>query len=119
MTPSRLLNRAPMLPLRSPLHGLMSGRTLLLTYTGRRSGRRLTLPANYLWNGGALLLLRDLIAVQPSYRRSAHVELRSDGTPDPTSLQRAAQERALVRIEVGWRWAPISSTSFTCSSPGC
>jgi deazaflavin-dependent oxidoreductase (nitroreductase family) len=34
--------------LRSPVHGLMSKNTMLITYTGRRSGRRYTTPVNYL-----------------------------------------------------------------------
>lgn len=37
--------------LRSPLHFLMSKHTLLMTYTGRRSGHRYTTPMNYLRSG--------------------------------------------------------------------
>jgi hypothetical protein len=33
--------------LRSPLHGLASGRLALITYTGRHSGRRYTIPVGY------------------------------------------------------------------------
>lgn len=33
--------------LRSPLHGLMSGNTLLLEFTGRKSGRALSTPISY------------------------------------------------------------------------
>lgn len=33
--------------LRSPLHRLMSGSTMLITMTGRKSGRPITTPANY------------------------------------------------------------------------
>ncbi|GAB4482762.1 MAG: nitroreductase/quinone reductase family protein [Anaerolineae bacterium] len=33
--------------LRSPLHGMLSGNTLLLSCQGRRSGRLYTLPVNY------------------------------------------------------------------------
>ena len=33
--------------LRSPLHGLLSGSVLLVTYRGRRSGRGFTLPVQY------------------------------------------------------------------------
>jgi hypothetical protein len=33
--------------LRSPLHRLLSEQMLLLTYAGRRSGRRFTLPLGY------------------------------------------------------------------------
>ncbi len=34
--------------LRSPLHGAMSGSTLLITYTGRKSGKRYSLPVSYI-----------------------------------------------------------------------
>jgi deazaflavin-dependent oxidoreductase (nitroreductase family) len=37
--------------LRSPLHGLMSGDVMLITVTGRRSGRRYTMPVSYLRDG--------------------------------------------------------------------
>jgi F420H(2)-dependent quinone reductase len=35
------------LVLRSPLHGLLSRRTALITVTGRRSGREFTFPGGY------------------------------------------------------------------------
>ena len=55
----RLSNLAPTLLLRSPLHRLMSGRFLLLTYRGRRTGRRYTLPAAYRRRGDELILTTD------------------------------------------------------------
>jgi len=33
--------------LRSPFHWLASGRVMLITYTGRRTGRRITIPVSY------------------------------------------------------------------------
>lgn len=47
--------------LRSPIHRMMSGSLLVLTYTGRRSGREYTLPLQYvehdeqlcIWAGNA------------------------------------------------------------------
>jgi F420H(2)-dependent quinone reductase len=47
----RVLNAGMGLLLRSPLHGLVSGRIMLLTITGRRSGRSLTVPVSYLRYG--------------------------------------------------------------------
>ena len=41
--------------LRSPLHGLVSGRIMLLTIIGRRSGRSFTVPAGYLRCGEGIL----------------------------------------------------------------
>ena len=45
--------------LRSPLHGVMSGSLLLLTFTGRRSGRRITTPVGYQREGDTLRLLTN------------------------------------------------------------
>ena len=47
----RLLNPLVAMLLRSPLHGLMSGDIMLITVTGRRSGRRYTMPVSYLRDG--------------------------------------------------------------------
>jgi len=43
--------------LRSAFHGLVSGRILLLTYTGRKPGRRYTLRVGYIRDGDALLVV--------------------------------------------------------------
>ena len=37
--------------LRSPLHGIMSRSTMLLTYTGRKSGKQYSLPVGYQCQG--------------------------------------------------------------------
>jgi hypothetical protein len=54
----RRLNRAgrPLVLglLRSPLHRLLSGRMTAITYTGRRSGRRITVPVEYERDGRIL-----------------------------------------------------------------
>jgi F420H(2)-dependent quinone reductase len=44
---NRTGNRAVAALLRSPLHRVLSGRLLLITVTGRRSARRITLPVTY------------------------------------------------------------------------
>ncbi len=43
--------------LRSPLHPLLSGNTLLITVTGRKTGRPVTTPVNYHRDGGTLWVL--------------------------------------------------------------
>ena len=40
--------------LHSSLHGILSGTTLLITVTGRKSGRSYTIPVNYVRDNGAL-----------------------------------------------------------------
>ena len=42
--------------LRSPLHAIM-GDTMLITITGRKTGRKITLPVNYYSDGEALWIL--------------------------------------------------------------
>lgn len=50
----RLLNPLVAALLRSPLHGLMSRDVLLITFTGRKSGRRYTTPVSYVRDGDSV-----------------------------------------------------------------
>ena len=43
--------------LRSPAHGILSGRTMLLTVVGRRTGNRYTIPVGYVHQDGTLDVL--------------------------------------------------------------
>jgi len=43
--------------LRSPLHGLLSKSTLLITVTGRKTGRPITTPVNYVRDNDALWVI--------------------------------------------------------------
>jgi hypothetical protein len=57
--PVRVLRRLkPLIAaiLRSPLHGLLSRDILLMTWTGRRSGKAHTLPLSYVRSGSRLYL---------------------------------------------------------------
>jgi hypothetical protein len=47
----RIINPMMSLMLRSPLHGAMSASLLVLSFTGRRSGRTITLPLRYAVSG--------------------------------------------------------------------
>jgi hypothetical protein len=40
--------------LRSPVHGLLSSRLLVITVTGRRSGRVYDIPVGYHWRDGSV-----------------------------------------------------------------
>ena len=50
----RALNAVVRLLLRSRLHGLLSGKVMLLTVSGRRSGRSYVVPVSYLRDGGII-----------------------------------------------------------------
>ena len=56
----RLLNPFICALLRSPLHALVSRHILLLTYTGRRSGRQYTLPVGHVPDRDALMIVSGL-----------------------------------------------------------
>lgn len=43
--------------LRSPLHGMLSGGMMLITVTGRRSGKQISTPTNYLRDGNTLWVI--------------------------------------------------------------
>jgi deazaflavin-dependent oxidoreductase (nitroreductase family) len=55
----RAMNAVPRLVLRSPLHGLMDGKVLLLGFVGRRSGRRYTTPMSYVRAGDEVLMATE------------------------------------------------------------
>jgi len=45
--------------LKSPIHKMMSGTILLLTITGHKSGRAITVPVNYIRDGRTLWVVSD------------------------------------------------------------
>jgi deazaflavin-dependent oxidoreductase (nitroreductase family) len=59
MAKTSLVNRVPAAILSSPMHGLLSGKRLVLSFTGRRSGTRYATPVNYLQRGSEVLITTD------------------------------------------------------------
>lgn len=55
----RAINKFPALILRSPLHRLIGGSVLLLTFVGRKSAKKCTTPITYLREGDTVLLTID------------------------------------------------------------
>ncbi len=55
--PGRFSNSMMAWLLRSPLHGLLSKNFMLITVTGRKSGKSLTTPVNYVRDGADLLIV--------------------------------------------------------------
>lgn len=64
--------------LRSPLHGLLSKRLLLLSFSGRKSGRRYEIPVAYV-RDSANLLIASRAAWWKNLRGGAPVEVRLQG----------------------------------------
>lgn len=56
-TPPRFVNAMMKLVLRSPLHGMVSRSILLITFTGRTSGKQYTTPVSYLRDGDTVIIL--------------------------------------------------------------
>jgi deazaflavin-dependent oxidoreductase (nitroreductase family) len=59
MKPSDLYNPMVKFVLRSPLHPLMSGSTMLLTFAGRKSGKQYTTPISYAREGNVITLITN------------------------------------------------------------
>ncbi len=55
----RVVNKFPALLLRSPLHGLIIGSVLLITFNGRKSGKKYTTPITCLREGDTVLMTTD------------------------------------------------------------
>jgi deazaflavin-dependent oxidoreductase (nitroreductase family) len=66
--------------LRSPLHSLISGNTMLITVTGKQTGKRYTVPVNYARDGDSLIVRsRAGRTWWRNLRGGAPVELRLRG----------------------------------------
>jgi deazaflavin-dependent oxidoreductase (nitroreductase family) len=99
----KLGNLFPGLILTSPLHRLMSGRYLLLTFKGRKSGRSYTTPVAYVQRGDAVILTTDspwwsnLVAGAPVNVRLKG-KMRS-GTAHPVAKRDDAAEGLAALVE--------------------
>lgn len=53
----RLYNPIVILLLHSPLHSFLDKSTILITFTGRKSGKRYTIPVSYVRDGDTLMMI--------------------------------------------------------------
>jgi hypothetical protein len=106
-TPFAVLNRVvnPVVRgvLRSPAHGLLSGRLALLTVTGRRSGRTFTFPVGYHRDGDRVIVS----VASPERKRwwrnlrdAAPVEIWLGGVRRAGTGQAQGDEQAGVTVEI-------------------
>ena len=58
---SKIYNALMKSVLRSPLHGMVSKNFMLITFTGRRSGKVYTTPVNYVRDGDSILSSASVI----------------------------------------------------------
>jgi hypothetical protein len=95
--------------LRSPLHSVMSGNTLLLTYTGRKSQRAYTFPISYGQQGNDIYLITH--RAKPwwkNVRGGAAVTMRVRGQDRPGQAEVLEVDPAqkLAHIETVYRGLP-------------
>ncbi|HMA37183.1 MAG TPA: nitroreductase/quinone reductase family protein [Chloroflexia bacterium] len=82
--------------LRAPCHGLLSGTMLLLTFTGRKSGRRFTTPVTYLPVDETLLIFTDRPWAK-NLEGGAMVSLRLRGREVPAQATVTADPGAVAQ----------------------
>jgi deazaflavin-dependent oxidoreductase (nitroreductase family) len=107
---ARAVNPLLRVLMRSPLHRMLSGSVLLIAYSGRRSGRRYTLPVMYASAGDDLVVVAgdrerktwwrnftsdpQPVSVTLHGRRSAYTARRLDsGTDDYNDAVEAYERR--------------------------
>jgi deazaflavin-dependent oxidoreductase (nitroreductase family) len=79
--------------LRSPLHGLISRRILLITFTGHKSGRVYTTPTEYVQQGDTVTLFTQKSRIWwKNLRGGAPVTLRLRGRDVPGTANAFTQE---------------------------
>ncbi|HLE43532.1 MAG TPA: nitroreductase/quinone reductase family protein [Methylomirabilota bacterium] len=101
---NRVVNPFVRAILRSRLHGLLSGSLVLLSYTGPRSGRRITLPVMYAEDASGLVVFvgrPELKRWWRSLRGAAPVTVRLRGQERTALAEVAAADTEA--IEAGLR----------------
>jgi hypothetical protein len=87
--------------LASPLHNILSGRLMLLTYSGRKSGKQFTIPIGYFhWNDGEILSMSSLRSWIVNLRDGRTVSLRirrRQHTAVPTVIEGNTEIAALLK----------------------
>jgi hypothetical protein len=98
--------------LRSPLHGLMSGNTLLITYTGRKSGKTFTFPISYGREGQTIWLMtrndKPWIKNIPAEGLPVKVQVQGQELPARAEVVPLTQAEAIERMLFVYKGMPRS-----------
>jgi deazaflavin-dependent oxidoreductase (nitroreductase family) len=100
--------------LRSPLHGIMSGSTMLITVTGRKSGRPITTPVNYYQEGNTLWVISNRERTWwRNLKGGASLKLRLRGQ-EVNGFGEVLLDEPAVAVQIGEyvRHLPISARSL-------
>ncbi len=107
--------------LASRFHKVLSGRLMLLTYNGRKSGREYTIPIGYFdWDPGTVLAMSSQLGWIPSMRSGPTVRLRIRGREHsavPTVIEEDTQVAAVLREFVN-RTGPKAAKGLMLGLPG-
>lgn len=88
-------NRVMAFILRSPLHGLVSSKIMLITFTGRKSGRSYTTPVSYMQNGDTITVFTHGTWWM-NCRSGAPVRLRIRGQDRSGSAQAIVEDKDAI-----------------------
>jgi deazaflavin-dependent oxidoreductase (nitroreductase family) len=94
---SKMMNKIPAAVLRSPLHPLMSKKYLLLSFTGRKSGKKYTTPMSYIREADSLLMTTDS-PWWKNLRGEATVTVRVEGHEHEGIGEAVTQHAEVVRV---------------------
>ena len=103
--------------LRSPLHHVIGGGLMLITVTGRRTGRRYTIPVGYQRDGGVLHVLVSKAPRKQWWRNfrtpaGLEVELRGERFAATGRLVAPGSERFFAAVEATLRRLPMLARQF-------
>ena len=107
-TPPKLLNQIMTFLLQSPLQGLLGSQLILLTFTGRKSGKTYTTPLGYTKRGDTIVLFTD----HPWYKNlldHPSVTLRLQGKELKGNAEVVHDDKELIAKEL---------TAFVQERPG-
>ena len=117
----RVMNRVIRPLLASPFHRLLSARLMLLSYTGRRSGRRFTVPIGYFpWDPGTVLAMSSRLSWISSLRTGPTVRLRIRGR-EQDAVPTVVEDRAAIAdllAEFARRKGPRAAKGLMLGLPG-
>ena len=100
--------------LRSPLHGIMSGSTMLVTVTGRKTGKPITTPVNYYQEGDTLWVISNRERTWwRNLKGGASLKLRLRGQ-EVNGFGEVLLDEPAVAVQIGEyvRHLPISTRSL-------
>ena len=82
--------------LRSPLHSLLSKNRMLLTFTGRKSGKRYTIPLSYVQEGDTILCVTNKSSWWRNLRGGVPVKVMLKGQERDGNAQAIFDDPAVI-----------------------